>query len=80
MARTLKQHTVLHTTAAAAFNPADYQSARDQHLDTAKLMYTSVWIKQTHNDKTHKTEEEQTRAHFQTPVYMALDVIKKEKD
>lgn len=48
MASTLMQHTVLHT--AAAFNPMDYQSAWDQHLDMAKQMYTltSGWTKQSH--------------------------------
>lgn len=67
MARTLKQHTVLHTTAAAAaaFNPADYQSARDQHLDTAKLMYTGT---------TNKLRKNRTAL-----TSMALDVIKKVK-
>lgn len=48
MASTLMYSTVLHT--AAAFNPKDYQSAWDQHLDMAKQMYTftSGWIKQSH--------------------------------
>jgi len=34
MASTLMQHTVLHIE--TAFNPMDYQSAWDQHLDMAK--------------------------------------------